>query len=599
MNITKTQYLTYTVILFAGIILGWLFFGGASSSQIEPNSHNHKEVTDQADEEVWTCSMHPSVRQDSPGSCPICGMDLIPAASEVSEDDFSMVMTEASIQLANIQTVPAVRERPVREMVLPGRVEIDERRVSYITTHFSGRIRDVKIDFTGAPIRKGEVMATVYSPELVSAQRELLQAVQVRDRNPELYDAAVRKFRLWEFSDDQIQAIIDRGDVQTNMEILSPVDGFVMQRHVVDEQHVMEGSVIYEVANLEELWVTFDAYENDLPWVSEGDQVIFETRANPGEQYEATVDFIDPALNPQKRTIRLRANVENGNHTLRPDMLVSGLLQAEMADEKVVVPSSAVLWTGPRSLVYVKDPDAQTPRFEVREVELGARTGDHYIIESGLEEGEEVVFNGNFRIDSEFQLADRFSMMNRTPGTGAVPAGHQHGGMEMGDHTPDGQQNHASVELFDDVPDDFRQKFTEAIEIYLNGKDALIESDLAEAQLAYEAFLSKLEEIGIHGLSGDGHMAWMESYEKLVNHASAITDADGLDSARTSFRSLSEELIRAVKMFGIDGVVYHQYCPMAFGNEGGDWLSRDQQIQNPYLPETMLTCGEVIERIEN
>lgn len=598
MNITKTQVLTYTATLLAGMILGWLFFGGSGGSQIEPNSHNHEEVTVQAGEEIWTCSMHPSVRQDGPGSCPICGMDLIPAASEVSEDDFSMVMTEASMQLADIQTTPALLERPVKEVYLPGRIEIDERRISYITTHFSGRIRDVKIDFTGAPIRKGEVMATVYSPELVSAQRELLQAVQVRDRNPELYDAAVRKFRLWEFSDEQIQAITNRGNVQTNMEILSPVDGFVMQRHVVDEQHVMKGSVIYEVANLEQLWVTFDAYENDLPWISVGDRVTFQTRANPAEQYEATIDFIDPTFNPQKRTIRLRANVENGNHTLRPDMLVSGSLRAEMADEKLVVPSSAVLWTGPRSLVYVKDPDAQTPRFEVREVELGARTGDHYIIESGLEEGEEVVFNGNFRIDSEFQLADRFSMMNREPGSGAVPAGHQHGNMEMSEEDHTGQQAGASVESFDDVPDDFREKFTEAIEIYLNGKNALVESDLNEAQSAYETFIAKLEEIGIHGLSGDGHMAWMESYETLVNHASAITGAENLEAARLSFRNLSEELIRAVEMFGIEGVIYHQYCPMAFGNEGADWLSREEQIQNPYLPETMLTCGEVIEKME-
>ena len=598
MNITKTQYLTYTIILLTGIILGWLFFGGSSTVQNEHDGHDHEQVTSEAGEEVWTCSMHPSVRQDGPGSCPICGMDLIPASTEVSEDDYSMVMTEASIQLANIQTTPVVRERPLREMVLPGRVEIDERRISYITTHFSGRIRDVKIDFTGAPIRKGEVMATVYSPELVSAQRELLQAVQVRARNPELYDAAVRKFRLWEFSDEQIQMIIDRGDVQTNMEILSPVDGFVMNRHVVDEQHVMEGTVIYEVANLEQLWVTFDAYENDLPWISAGDRVTFQTRANPGEQYEATIDFIDPTFNPQKRTIRLRANVDNGSHALRPDMLVRGTLQSEMEDEKNLIPASAVLWTGPRSIVYLKDTSAETPRFEAIEVELGPRTGDHYIIESGLDEGDEVVFNGNFRIDSEFQLADRFSMMNREPGSGAVPAGHQHGDMEMSEEDHSGQQAGTSVESFDDVPDEFREMFTEAIEIYLNGKDALVESNLAGAQSAYVNFNSKLEEIGIHGLSGDGHMAWMESYEVLTGHASDIASAGDLDTARTSFRNLSDELIRAVKMFGVAGVVYHQYCPMAFDNEGGDWLSREEQIQNPYLPESMLMCGEVIERIE-
>src|SRR6056297_709007 len=603
MNIAKTQYLTYSIILLTGIILGWLFFGGSSTVQNEYDGHDHEQVTSEAGEEVWTCSMHPSVRQDGPGSCPICGMDLIPASTEVSEDDYSMVMTEASIQLANIQTTPVVRERPLREMVLPGRVEIDERRISYITAHFEGRIRDVKIDFTGAPIRKGDVMATVYSPELVSAQRELLQAVQVRARNPELYDAAVRKFRLWEFSDKQIQMIIDRGNVQTNMEILSPVDGFVMNRHVVDEQHVMEGTVIYEVANLEQLWVTFDAYENDLPWISAGDRVTFQTRANPGEQYEATIDFIDPTFNPQKRTIRLRANVDNGSHALRPDMLVRGTLQSEMEDEKNLIPASAVLWTGPRSIVYLKDTSAETPRFEAIEVELGPRTGDHYIIESGLDEGDEVVFNGNFRSDSEFQLADRFSMMNREPGSGAVPAGHQHGGMDMDESEMDeddhiGHQTGASAEPFDDVPDDFREMFTEAIEIYITGKNALVDSDLAGAQSAYENFNSKLEEIGIHGLSGDGHMAWMESYEVLTGRASDIASAGDLDAARTSFRSLSDELIRAVKMFGVEGVVYHQYCPMAFDNEGGDWLSREEQIQNPYLPESMLMCGEVIDRIE-
>jgi len=603
MNITKKQYLTYTAILLAGIILGWLFFGGSSAVQNDHEGHDHEQVANDAGEEMWTCSMHPSVRQDGPGSCPICGMDLIPASSEEQEDDYSMVMTEASIQLANIQTTPVVRERPTREIYLPGRVELDEREISYITAHFEGRIRDVKIDFTGAPIRKGEVMATIYSPELVSAQRELLQAVQVQDRNPQLYDAAVRKFRLWEFSDEQIQMIIDRGEVQTNMQILSPVDGFVMKRNVVDEQHVMEGTIIYEVASLDNLWVTLDAYEQDLPWISDGNEITFQTRANPGQNYQASIDFIDPSFNPQKRTIRLRANVENEGHTLRPDMLVRGTVQAEISDEKVLVPASAVLWTGPRSIVYLKDPSAETPRFEAIEVELGARAGDHYIIESGLDEGDEVVFNGNFRIDSEFQLADRFSMMNREPGSGAVPAGNQHGGMDMDESEVDeddhsGHQTGASAESFDDVPDDFREMFTEAIEIYITGKNALIDSDLAGARSAYENFNSKLEEIGIHGLSGDGHTAWMESYEELTKHASAIVSADDLDAARTSFRSLSGELIRAVQMFGVEGVVYHQYCPMAFDNEGADWLSREEEIQNPYLPDTMAGCGEVIERFE-
>ena len=598
MNITKTQLLTGAGLLITGLLLGWLIFGG--SHQQDPHAGHDHEVTTENGEEVWTCSMHPSVREDGPGSCPICGMDLIPASSEEREDDYSMVMTEASMQLANIQTTPVIRERPKRELHLPGRVEIDERRISYVTAHFAGRIQDVEINFTGAPIREGDVMATIYSPELVSAQRELLEAVKVKDRNPGLYESAVRKFRLWEFTDEQIQMIVDRGEVQRNMNILSPVNGFVMKRNVVDEQHVTEGSVIYEVANLDHLWVTFDAYEEDMGWLHEGSEIEFRSRSNPGTSYTASVDYIDPTFNPQKRTIRVRADVENADHSLRPEMIVRGVVHSEMSEEKLMVPASAVLWTGPRSLVYVKDTSADTPRFEVKEVELGSRTGDYYIIEDGLESGQEVVFNGAFRIDSEFQLADRFSMMNREPGTGAVPGGHDHGQMDGdGDDLEEHDHSEAGHDSFDDVPEDFRTQLTEAIEIYIRGKDAFIDSDLEEASSAYEEFISKLEEIGEHGLSGSGHEAWMESYNSLKESATLIIDSDDVDEARSPFRALSDELIAAVLMFGIDGAVYHQYCPMAFDDEGAFWLSTEEQIRNPYMPDTMMGCGEVIERIEN
>jgi len=472
MNITKTQLLTGAGLLITGLLLGWLIFGG--SHDHDPHAGHDHEVTTENGEEVWTCSMHPSVREDGPGSCPICGMDLIPASSEEREDDYSMVMTEASMQLANIQTTSVIRERPKRELHLPGRVEIDERRISYVTAHFEGRIQDVEINFTGAPIREGEVMATIYSPELVSAQRELLEAVKVKDRNPSLYESAVRKFKLWEFTDEQIQDIVDRGDVMRNMEILSPVDGFVMKRNVVDEQHVMEGSVIYEVANLDHLWVTFDAYEEDLGWLQEGAEIEFRSRSNPGSSYTASVDFIDPTFNPQKRTIRVRADVENVDHSLRPEMIVRGVVHSEMLEEKLMVPASSVLWTGPRSLVYIKDTTAEVPRFVVREVELGVRAGDYYVIEEGITENEEVVFHGNFRLDSEMQLADRFSMMNREPGTGrggpSMP-GMDHGDMDMDNGEADGHDHsEADHGSFDDVPEDFRAQLTEAIEIYIQGK---------------------------------------------------------------------------------------------------------------------------------
>lgn len=589
MNITRTNILTYAAILLFGFIIGWLIFGG-SHGQDSHATHDH-ETSTESGQEVWTCSMHPSVRSDQPGSCPICGMDLIRASSEDREDDYSMVMTEASIQLANIQTTPVIRDIPKREIVLPGRVTLDERRTSYVTTHFGGQIHDVRIDFTGAPIREGEVMATIYSPEVVSAQRELIEAYRTRDRSPEMYESVVRKFKLWKFSDQQIQQILERGEVQTHMEILSPVNGFVMERNVQNDQHVGEGTIIYEVGNLDHLWVILDAYEEDIHWISTGDAIEFSTRSNPGHAYEAVVNYIDPTFNPEKRTIRLRADIENTNQRLRPDMLVTGTLRAVQEEEKLMVPVSAVLWTGPRSLVYVKDTSADTPRFMVREVELGVKSGDYYVIEGGLDGDEQVVFNGAFRIDSEFQLADRFSMMNRQPGTGAVPVGHQHGDRE--DHAREVE------DLSEGVSDDFRVEFTEMIFAYLELKNALVESDFESSTRLVAGLISELESIGEHRNQGDAHIAWMESYSNLMGHLGPIAEAGDIEVIRDQFRYISDLLVQNVKSFGIEGVVYHQYCPMAFGDEGANWLSSEEQIQNPYLPETMLMCGEVIERLEN
>ena len=594
MNITKTQLLTGAGLLITGLLLGWLIFGGSHDQ--DPHAGHDHEVTTENGEEVWTCSMHPSVREDGPGSCPICGMDLIPASSEEREDDYSMVMTEASMQLANIQTTPVIRERPKRELHLPGRVEIDERRISYVTAHFAGRIQDVEINFTGAPIREGDVMATIYSPELVSAQRELLEAVKVKDRNPGLYESAVRKFRLWEFTDEQIQMIVDRGEVQRNMNILSPVNGFVMKRNVVDEQHVTEGSVIYEVANLDHLWVTFDAYEEDMGWLHGGSEIEFRSRSNPGTSYTASVDYIDPTFNPQKRTIRVRADVENADHSLRPEMIVRGVMHSEMNEEKLLVPVSSVLWTGPRSLVYVRDTTADVPRFEVREVELGPKAGNYYVIEEGVEEGEEVVFHGAFRIDSEMQLADRFSMMNREPGRGAVPV-HDHGQMNGEDHdhvdyVEELPRDHTDV--LDGVTGDFQEDFPELIRHYLAGKEAIFESDTEMARQSFQQALEELESIGLHRMQGDAHIRWMEQYEIIENHLEQIIGAENIGEQRGGFRGLSDAMIEVINNYAIPGVIYHQYCPM----EDASWLSSEEQIKNPYAPDTMPSCGEVIERIE-
>lgn len=581
MNITKQQLPIYAAILFTGLLLGWLIFGGSNNqadrdqlSDAEMAQHVMDEHTNEEGEIIYTCSMHPQVRQNEPGNCPICGMELIPASSqgtEAREDDYSMVMTASAVKLADIQTSPVIRRIPEKNLDLPGRIQVDERRLTRVTTHFSGRVRDLKIDYTGSPIRKGEVMATIYSPELIAAQSELLEAGRQKERNPRLYESARQKFRLWEFTDEQINEIEDGGSVQNELEILSPTDGYVLKRNIAEEQHVMEGTVIYEVANLEQIWVVMEAYEEDVPWIQTGHTMMFRTRNNPGQQFEATINWIDPVVDPRKRTVRVRADLANLGNQLKPDMLVRGNLHVAMDSEKLMVPASAVLWTGPRSLVYVKDTSADVPQFEVREVELGTRAGEYYVIEEGVDEGEEVVFHGAFRIDSEMQLADRFSMMNREPGSGAR-VGHDHGNMEMDDQEME-QNNvdHSGHEQEEEGHDShsevlMNENLETLIPGYLQLRETLTNDDFGMARQYMEMF----------------------SEENFNN----------IEELREKFKVISEMLVERVEEEeGYDGELYKQYCPMYDG--GSNWISDSEVVENPYYGDEMHNCGETVEKINN
>ncbi len=608
---TRTNIWIGVALLATGMLLGSLLFGGSGSdSETSDASTEHAEHADNdidaASDEVWTCSMHPSVREEQPGSCPICGMDLIPASQTEDTGDFMLSMTETATELAQVQTSRVEEKVPTREVRLPGRIEVDERRITSVTAHVDGRIRDLNVDFTGAPIRAGQTMGTLYSPDLISAQRELLEALQHEDRRPEMVESARQKLRLWELSEEEIQRIETAGEVQTRVNITAPVSGIVLERKVAREQYVQEGSVLYEVADMSALWVVFEAYEEDLQWLSTGQPVTFHTRGQRSNTHEADITYIDPVVNPDSRTVRVRAEVSNPEGHLKPDMLVQGVIQGDAGAEQLTVPSSAVLWTGPRSLVYVHDTDADAPHFEAREVTLGPRVGSDYVITDGLEAGEHVVTHGAFRIDSEFQLADRRSMMNVEPGTGAAPDGHDHGDMDHNDMDHDdmdaSEDEHdleAPEETFqDEIPDAFRAQLTDVVSAYLAVRDALIDSDESDARARLDDLQATLDAVDMSLLDSDAHDAWMEDLTALESHLSHVDHADSLDGIRAEFNTISLVLAYSIQRFGIEGVAYRQYCPMAFDNEGAYWISDEEEIRNPYLPENMLGCGEVIERLD-
>ncbi|HLP05570.1 MAG TPA: efflux RND transporter periplasmic adaptor subunit, partial [Paludibacter sp.] len=382
-----------------GLFLGWLFFHSPKVSNEE-----YKHAATKSKKEIWTCSMHPQIKMDHPGKCPICGMDLIPLnqANTATPDSDAVHFTEEAAALANVATTIVTSHNPAKEVRLYGKVQADERRLQNQVAHIAGRIDKLFINFTGENVRKGQLLAIIYSPDLIMAQQELLEAAKSKQSQPEIYEAAREKLVQWMLTDRQIGQIERSGRTRTNFEVYSNTSGIVIARRVNTGDHVPEGAVLYDVANLSDVWVLFDAYESDLPFLKVGNTITMNMQALPGKTFTARISFIDPVIDPVNRVAKVRVELNNANGMLKPEMFATGVVKANLNQysDNMVIPRSAVLWTGKRSVVYVKLPDAEGIEFKMREVELGPMLGNSYVVLSGLDEGEEIVTEGTFSVDA-------------------------------------------------------------------------------------------------------------------------------------------------------------------------------------------------------
>jgi len=476
------------VLLVLGFVAGYfvksLFFQHPEDSGRDDSRGQVVQET----QTWWTCSMHPEVRLPKPGICPKCPMALIPvtsSAGDVGERQISF--SEAAIKLMEIETTAVERRFVTAEIRMAGKVDYDETRVKHITAWVRGRIDRLYVDFTGITVSKGDHMVELYSPDLISAQAELLQAVKavrnIKETSSELItvsisatlDASREKLRLLGLMKEQIEGIEKTGKPVDHITIYAPMGGIVIHKNATEGMYVDTGTLIYTVADLSRLWVKLDAYESDLPWIRYGQEVEFTTEAYPGEVFKGQISFIEPVLNTKTRTVKLRVNVDNTLEKLKPEMFVRAVVRSEVAgggkvmaaemagkwicpmhpavvkteaggcdicgmdlvtteslgyvvgapnEAPLIIPATAALVTGTRAVVYVQVPGAEKPTYEGREIVLGARAGDYYIVKSGLAEGEIVVSNGNFKIDSALQIQAKPSMMNPE---GSVVPGQHHG----------------------------------------------------------------------------------------------------------------------------------------------------------------------------
>ena len=293
------------------------------------------------------------------------------------------------------------------------------------------------VNFTGQNVARGEKLATIYSPALITAQKELLEARTHAKTDPDLYRAARNKLKLWDLTDSQIDEIEGADGVSSRFDILSPITGTVTRRDVSLGDYVKEGAALFQVIDLSSVWVMFDAYESDLPWIKQGDKVSFTVQSLPGQTFNGRIGFIDPLIDPKTRIAQVRVEVRNPGGALKPEMFANGTVTSSIAGNKkdLMIPKTAVLWTGKRAVVYVKVPDRTQPTFSYREIVLGPSAGAFYVVADGLQEGEMIAVNGVFKIDAAAQLAGKPSMMNpeNQKSSGHSQAGMTMSGMNMSD----------------------------------------------------------------------------------------------------------------------------------------------------------------------
>jgi Cu(I)/Ag(I) efflux system membrane fusion protein len=605
-------FLVQALVLFAiGASAAWYFLPKTdrpsvstdTSTTTEPHQHGASiETPENSKPQWWTCAMHPQIRKPAPGDCPICQMELVPI--KPSAGGLRTLTIKPSVkQLMKVETRPVERKYVTADVRMVGKIEFDETRLAHITAWVSGRLDRLYVDYTGVQVNKGDHMAYIYSEQLYSIQEELISAIRFNRDNPsrrsgglDLAEAAREKLRLLGLTDQQIKEIETQDKPEDHITIYSPVGGIVIEKLKQEGDRVMTGDRIYTVADLTQLWVKLDAYESDLAWLRYGQKVDFTSEAFPGEKFEGRIAFIDPVLNEDTRTVKVRVNLPNPDGRLKPEMFVRAIVNSNIASggrvlddqlagkwispmhpeivkdqpgtcdicgmplvraetlgyvqseadslaKPLVIPVTAALKTGTRAIVYVEVAGAKEPTYEGREVLLGPRAGDYYLVRNGLFEGEMVVTNGNFKIDSALQIQAKPTMM--TPEGGGGGGGHHHG--DSGNKPKTDSDTAAPMGM--NLPAGFTSQLHELVELSQQVTAKLETRNLDEVKKSFADFLQSLNRVNAEGLVDHPKMLWKEFLMLLGNDSIEGSEAINLQSAASVEASLRNNTRRMREQF--------------------------------------------------
>jgi Cu(I)/Ag(I) efflux system membrane fusion protein len=650
-NQSETKFGRSFKNISVAIIVAIAFIGGyyfaAQRSHLPTEAVSPQSVSSTVRQEgekpqLWTCAMHPQIKLPNPGKCPICFMDLIPLESHDHSDEDTGTqysMSQAAKRLAEVETSLVKKERAFVKVRMAGQVYEDETRVAALTSRVDGRLDEIYINFTGVHVDKGDPMVTIWSPTLIKSQVELFETMRTGDEEESVIRGAVEKLIQYGLTREQVKEIREKKKPILNVTLRAPISGVVTRKMALLGQFVKEGTEMYIINDLSHVWIKMDAYETDLPWIRYGQKVTFTTPAVPGRTFDGRVLFIDPVLDTKTRSVKIRVEAENPDFTLKPGMFVTAEVEAEVdakgrvikrewagkyvcpvhpRDEAspvpgicpeskmalrpassfgysddpnpempLVVPASAALVTGKRAVVYIEVP-GERPTYEGREVVLGPRADDKYVVYDGLSEGDRVVTKGNFKIDSAMQILARSSMMN--PGE-PKPASEKDGNEEVISKLA--------------VPESFLRQLSPVIETYLSLKESLVQADSAQATKTATQLDEKLKAVNTGGIDKKASTTWKKLSRTIAAQAAMLSATQEIDKQRKAFDRLSETFAKMVMAFRhvMSGPLYLYNCPDAFDGAGAYWIEAKQEPRNPFFGDTqlkgrsMLGCGELAETI--
>ena len=559
-NNSKT-YIIATLVLIIGIFIGASLF----SSESQNKEHNHGQLQESADTTAYTCSMHPQIRKDEPGDCPICGMDLIPASSmEESVDPDAIKMSKTARQLAGVETLVVGNQTLNSGLEFSGRLAINQDKTQSVTANVKSRIEKLYVNEDGEKVNKGQVIVELYAPDIQVLKEELDLAK--RQENQELLKSIKRKIKNYELSINDIESIKNG-----SLKLKSPSTGVVTNLQVKQGDHLKADQNLMRITDLSTLWAIVDVYESDLEKIEIGDEL--KIKMSNYKSTSGRVTFISPILDDKSRSAKARVVIDNSDFELKPGVFINATLSVEnknaIPPKSLMIPKSAVLWTGKRSVIYQQLENENGVFFKMKEVEISRSSSDLVEVVSGLQSGDEIVKYGAFSIDAEAQLSGKPSMMNQDDSISNTV--HQHHDMAI--------QNKNDTENVAEEKTDDIDKMKELIGEYQLLKNKLVSDDFMASKKHYKQVNTLISKVS-------------------SQHFQNIKKLNSIDELREEFKFLSDEMIRLLEKFNpMDKTIYIQLCPMADNGDGARWLSFSNQIRNPYYGASMLKCGSVTDSI--